>query len=165
MHLSKYWLCTNGEIVTKRERLNIESLARIALSRLLKCDAISKRIAVGTNGPTHEFDIYDSGKVVGGITTGTHKTSAAKANTGTCDRACAELLWLSIWPGEELRIHVFTDKPLAEWLVKRFSGAPFPRTIDIYHYKPASDAVTHVGTVGAEQTIHSSRTRSVARLN
>lgn len=135
--------------MTKREKLDTESLARTALSRALKCEATSQRLAVGPNGPLHEFDIYASGSVIGGVTTGTHKTSNGNPNTGACDRACAELLWLLLWPGEESRVHVLTDKPLAEWLVKRFSSAPLPRKIDIYHYDVTSDLVAHVGAAGA----------------
>lgn len=134
--------------MSKQVRLGIENQARIAISRHLKCEAESKKLAVGTGGPLHEFDIYADGVVIGGVTTGTHKTSTGKSNTGSCDRACAELLWLSLWPGAESRIHVLTDKPLADWLFKRFAKAPFPRKIDIYYYSQVSDSLALVGGVG-----------------
>jgi hypothetical protein len=135
--------------MSKRERLEIESRARAALSKHMSCQAESKKLAVGADGPLHEFDIYADGVVIGGVTTGTHKTSDGKSNTGSCDRACAELLWLSLWPGRESRVHLLTDRPLADWLFKRFSRAPFSRKIDIYHYNPAFDSLAHIGGVGA----------------
>lgn len=136
--------------MTAHERRELERLARTAISRLLNCDAISDRLEIGEGGPTHQFDIYARGVVIGGVTTGTYKTSGGKSNTGACDRAFAELLWLSLWPGNELRVHVLTDKPLADWLIKRLFSAPFPKRIDIYHYDQAPDLVTYVGTIGAQ---------------
>ena len=47
------------------------------------------------------------------------------------------------WP--ETRIHVLTDKPLADWLVKRFGGAIFPHSITVYHYDHQSDGLVQVG--------------------
>ncbi|MGH8451148.1 hypothetical protein [Pseudomonas sp.] len=135
--------------MTKRERLDIENLARLAFSKSISCNAISKKLAVGVNGPVHEFDIYAEDVVIGGVSTSTYNTSHGNPNTGSRDRACAELLWLSLWPGRESRVHVLTDKPLADWLFKRFNNAPFPTTIDIYHYEMARDSVALVGSVGA----------------
>lgn len=135
--------------MSKRERLNIEDRARAALSRQMNCQAVSKKLAVGVDGPVHEFDVYSDGVVIGGVTTGTHKTSRGNANTGSCDRACAELLWLALWQGPESRVHMLSDRPLAEWIFRRFSRAPFLRKIDIYHYDSASDSLSHIGCIGA----------------
>jgi hypothetical protein len=153
---------TKEEMVTKRERLDVEGLARAAISRALKCEAVSKRLAVGSGGPMHEFDIYAVGAVIGGVTTCTRKTCTGNPNTSACDRACAELLWLSLWPGHESRVHVLTDEPLAKWLVKRFSGAPFSCKIDVYHYDRASDSVAHVGAVGPSNALESTPLRGAA---
>ena len=55
---------------------------------------LSARVA-----PIHEFDIYADGIVIGGVSTSPLKTGGGTSNTGGCDRACSELLWLSLWPG------------------------------------------------------------------
>lgn len=140
--------------MNKRERLEIEKRARTALSRLMSCDAVSKRLSVGSTGPLHEFDIYAEGIVIGGVSTGTYNTSGGNPNTASRDRACAELLWLSLWPGDESRVHVLTDRLLAEWLSTRFNRAPFSRRIDIYHYDWELDLISHVRGIGAETKTH-----------
>lgn len=135
-------------VMIKSQRLDIECSARSAYSMKISCELSSKRLAVGVNGPLHEFDIYAEGLVIGGISTGTYNTSLGKTNTGARDRACAELLWLSLWPGSESCTHILTDMPLATWLVKRFGSAPFLKSIDIYHYDVAQDSLNLVGRIG-----------------
>lgn len=130
------------------ERLEIERRARLALSQMLSTAAVSKKLVVGQDGPLHEFDIYSEGIVIGGVTTATHKTSGGNSNTSACDRTSAEIFWLSLWPGAESRVHVLTDRPLADWLHKRFARAPLLRKVDIYHFDHASNAMTHVGGIG-----------------
>lgn len=132
----------------KKERLQVEDQARDAINELLGCSAISAKLEVGADGPRHEFDIYAKGRVIGGVSTGTHKTSNKKSNTGSCDRACAELLWLSLWPGSEMRVHVLSDIAMADWLVRRFEKAPFARQIEIYHFDRDRFALKLVGTIG-----------------
>lgn len=134
--------------MTKGERLKIEETACAAVGRLLHCRPQRKRTTFGTNGPTHEFDIYLENVVVGGVSTSTAKTSGGNSNTGGIDRACSELLWLTLWPGKERRIHVLTDRDLAQKLVDRFRGANFPSTITIYQYRPQADLLVEIGTVG-----------------
>ena len=135
--------------MTKAERIQIEEAARQAVGRKFGCKAESANIQFPDDGPRHEFDIYAQGVVIGGVSTSPLTTSGGNSNTGGCDRACSELLWLTLWPGGEERIHVLTDKPLAEWLVTRYQGAPFPRRISIYHYGRESDVISHIGILGA----------------
>lgn len=132
----------------KRERLDIESRARSAYSAKISCELSSGKLVVGVNGPLHEFDIYAEGVVIGGVSTATYNTSFGKTNTGARDRACAELLWLSLWPGRESCVHILTDMPLATWLLRRFGNAPFLKHIDIYHYDVAQDSLSLVGRIG-----------------
>lgn len=138
----------------KSERLEIEERVRLALSQRFSTEAESRRLAVGLNGPIHEFDIYSKDVVIGGVTTGTHKTTNGNSNTASRDRACAELLWLSLWPGDELRVYVFTDLELAVWLHSRFTKAPIHHKIDIYHFDGTSNAIFHVGRLGHSSTLH-----------
>jgi hypothetical protein len=102
----------------------------------------------GKNGPTHEFDIYLENVVVGGVSTSPVKTSRGRSNTGGVDRACSELLWLTLWPGKERRIHVLTERDLAQKLVDRFRGARFPSAITIYHYIRETDQLEKIGSLG-----------------
>lgn len=135
--------------MTKTERLAIEAAARAAIGRSLRCRPESRSVSFPNDGPSHEFDIYDSGVVIGGVSTSPLTTGGGSRNSGGCDRACSELLWLTLWPGIETRVHVLTDRPLAEWLVKRYQGIAFPHPITIYHYDRALDALAQVGILRA----------------
>jgi len=135
--------------LTKADCLRVEAAARSAVGRTYLCSPVCRKIHLCENGPIHEFDIYADGVVVGGVSTGTLKTSGGNANTGSCDRACAELLWLSLWEGPESRVHVLTDKSLAEWLVRRFMGAVFARSITVYYYDYPGDALHQVGVLAS----------------
>jgi len=131
--------------LNKAECLVIEAAARSAVGRTYRCSPVCRKIRVGKTGPIHEFDIYAEGIVIGGVSTGTLKTSGGNANTGSCDRACSELLWLSLWQGRESRIHVLTNSALADWLVRHFMGAVFPHSITVYHYDCPNLALRQVG--------------------
>jgi hypothetical protein len=113
------------------------------------CSPVCRNIRVGDAGASHEFDIYAENIVIGGVSTGTLKTSGQNRNTGSCDRACSELLWLSLWPGCESRVDVLTDRAIADWLVVRhFKGVAFPCSITIYHYNCADDTLHQIGILG-----------------
>jgi hypothetical protein len=128
----------------KTEKLAIEAAARSAVKRAYHCDAICRSLRVGNTVGLHEFDRYAEGIVIGGVSISPLKTDGGNTNTGGCDRACAELLWLSLWPGTETRIHVLTDRALADWLINQFGGANFPNRITICHYDRATGALAEV---------------------
>ncbi len=130
--------------MTKSARLSVEAKAREAVALLYSCAPKCQRVAFPNGKPIHEFDVYAPNIVIGGVSTSPLKTSGGKSNTGGCDRASSELLWLSLWPGREKRIHVLTDKALAAWLVARYSGANFPHTISIYHYEVTTNTLSLV---------------------
>jgi hypothetical protein len=135
--------------LTKAERLKIEAAACRAIGRIYHCSPICCKTPLSQTGPAHEFDIYADGIVIGGVSTSPLKTSPGSRNTGGCDRACSELLWLSLWQGNETRVHVLTDKALAEWLVRRYEGAIFPHSITIYHFDHPGDALHEVGILAS----------------
>jgi hypothetical protein len=135
--------------MSKAERIAIEARARDALARKLGCAVERKRVSFPNDGPVHEFDLFAAGRVIGGVTTSPLSTSLGSRNTGGCDRACSELLWLSLWSGPEQCIHVLTDRSLADWLVTRFQRLPFPHEITIFHYDPTQDALSTAGTINA----------------
>lgn len=107
-----------------------------------------QRLAVGANGPIHEFDLYQEEKLIAGITTSPWRNRSGTSNTGGKDRAAAELLWLSLWSGYERRAHISTDRTMAEGLLQRFRAAPFPAAIELYHVEPRARVAVHVGTLG-----------------
>jgi hypothetical protein len=136
-------------MMTKQERLSIEAEARSAVSELFGGVIVSNsRLLLGAEGAIHEFDLYAKDQVIGGVSNSPLQTSGGNRNTGGCDRACSELLWLSLWSGEESRIHVLTDKLLAEWLVGRYRGVAFPNEIVVYHFDRSSKKLTRVGALG-----------------
>jgi hypothetical protein len=131
--------------MSREEKLAIESAACSAAGRQFDCTPVRTKLAFPNGGASHEFDIYARGVVIGGVSTSPHKVGAGNTNTAACDRASSELLWLSLWPGPENRIHVLTDEALAKWLAKRYRGIRFPHQITIYHYDLTEDALTEVG--------------------
>lgn len=91
-----------------------------------------KHVKVGTK--EHEYDIYQEGKVAGGITTGKSKTSRSKGknpNSGSRDRACREILWLNLVEDVKRRVLVVTDQGMFDYLVRQFKGANFNKKIEI----------------------------------
>lgn len=107
-----------------------------------------KKLKVGEFGPEHEFDIYLEGKVIGGVTTGTYRTSKGRTNTAMRDRAAAELLWLTLWPGDETRVFVVTDRRMADWLVRRFDYAPLAHSVNVFHHDSLRGDLHFIGSLG-----------------
>lgn len=89
---------------------------------------------MGQTEKPREFDIYEANRVIGGITTSPWKNRSGSSNSGGQDRASAELLWLTLWPGDERRIMILSDEDMANRLLKRFRGSYFPHHIEIIHY-------------------------------
>ena len=134
--------------MNKTERLAIEASARQAINRLLNASALNQRVTFSEGGPSHEFDIFQEGVIVGGVSTSPLKVGKGSPNTGGKDRAASELLWLTLWPGEVKRLHVLTDKSLADWLYKTYKWADFRYPISVYHYDQISQILTEIGIIG-----------------
>lgn len=135
--------------MNKGKRLRIESAARAAIGRHLNCMPTCQTLGFLGCQVTHEFDIYTKGIVIGGVSTSTSKTSNGNPNTGGRDRASSELLWLSLWQGQERRIHVLTQRSLAEWILERYRKLRFPHEIDVIHYNLRSDELSFLGVLTA----------------
>jgi hypothetical protein len=125
----------------------IENLVRAEFNAANNVNAQKQTLSVGTGNASHEFDLYETGRVVGGISTSPWFNKSRSNNTGGQDRAATELLWLSLWPGNEKRVHVLTDKEMAQRLFKRFSGAGFPHRIEIQHFGIKTKEFSVVGTL------------------
>lgn len=131
--------------MTTAERLQIESEARMAVNELYRSSAVNQRLPFGPEGPTHEFDIYEKNVVVGGVSTSTYHVGKGSINTGGKDRAASELLWLTLWPGKEQRVHVLTCPRMANWLFQTYAHGKFPHPINIYHYEVSSKVLSKIG--------------------
>ena len=128
------------------ERLQIEEEAVSKFNSQYGTDARKvKGLPVGNANAKHEFDLYEPGKVIGGVTTSPWTNKTGSTNTGGQDRAAAELLWLSLWGGEERRILIVTDPDMARRLLERFGGCPFPKPIEILQYNSHKKQLVEVG--------------------
>ena len=125
----------------------VESLVRDAFNTANGASAQKQRLSLGAGAPSHEFDLYEANKVIGGISTSPWLNKSGSNNTGGQDRASTELLWLSLWPGCEKRVHVLTDGKMAQRLFRRFSGACFPQRIEIQHFDRKANVFSVVGTL------------------
>ena len=108
-----------------------EERVRSRLNSFYSVNATKQRLTLGSSGAKHEFDLYDAGKLIGGITTSPWKNKTGSNNTGGQDRVSTELLWLSLWEGNEKRVVVLTDREMAEKIIARFSGCAFPQKVEI----------------------------------
>ncbi len=133
--------------MTKRERLRIESKVISLFNEVNGIESHKKRLQVGNAGATHEFDLYESGRVIGGVSTSpwTNKTKRRSTKTAGQDRVSSELLWLSLWGGLERRVMVLTDIEMARRLHERFKGCPFPKHIEVVHCDPRKGQLNAVG--------------------
>lgn len=133
---------------TKLECLAIEAAARAAVGKLYGCEPVARHLALEFDGPTHEFDIFCPNAVIGGVSTSPLRTKKGQWNTAGADRAVSEVFWLTLWSGDESRVHVATDRALSEWLYKRYRGAAVPVKVAIYHFDQAGAVLTCVGQIG-----------------
>ena len=116
------------------KRLEAESEIRDLFNSWYKVAARKVKLQVGQTQTAHEFDLYDPNRVIGGITTSPWKNRSGSSNSGGQDRASAELLWLTLWKGDEHRVMILSGEDMADRLLKRFQGCSFPHHIEIIHY-------------------------------
>ncbi|MDD5127752.1 MAG: hypothetical protein PHR43_06655 [Dehalococcoidales bacterium] len=134
---------TRGELLDYKRQ--IEEEARCCFNKVYDLNSKKKVLEVGEKGASHEFDIYEPQKVIGGITTSPWWNKTGSNNTGGQDRVAAELLWLTMWDGNERRVMILTDKIMASRLFERWKGCHFPHTIEIIHYNPCSKEFDTIG--------------------
>lgn len=123
-------------------RRGVKDLAVAAVSRLFGCPVEEKEISRYRPGAPYSFQIYAKGVVIG-------CANSTPSNEASCDRACAELLWLTLWPGAEQRVYVVADEYKARLLVKLFTDKPFPRPITVYRYDRERDELIVVANLGS----------------
>ena len=125
----------------------IEFLVRVEFNAANSMNAKKKTLGLGTLAAAHEFDLYETSKIIGGVSTSPWLNKSGSNNTGGQDRAATELLWLTLWLGDEKRVHVLTDRKMAHSLFRRFSGACFPERIEIQYFDIEAKKFTVVGTL------------------
>ena len=113
-------------------RIKIQKAACKAFNRSNQTNACVQEVRVGTTD--HSYDLYEKGKVAGGVTTGTWKTSKGRNNTGAQDHAISELLWLELIQTVKRRVLILTDLQMVEGLLNRFQNAGFTKPIEIWHF-------------------------------
>lgn len=134
-------------VKSTKDRLEIEEKVRSLFNKLEKTDA--KKLPRKYSKLTHEFDLYEEGNVIGGVTTSPwwNKTEKHTSNSGGQDRASTELLWLTMWNGNEHRVLICTEKDMAENLLRRWKGCRFPERIDICYCDLPKQKLDLLGTL------------------
>jgi hypothetical protein len=126
------------------EKFKIEEEIRKHFNDSEHFNAIKAEPIVGGNS-RHEFDIYQKGSVIGGITTSPWKNNTGSNNSGGQDRVAAELLWLTLWPGVERRVMILSGKDMAERILKRWQGCSFPHSVEIFYYDLSTNCIQRQG--------------------
>ena len=128
--------------------LKIEKIVRDNYNLNNSCNAQKEILSLGKQGAKHEYDLYEKGAIIGGVSTSPWKNKSGSNNTGGQDRAAAELLWLSLWNGKEHRAHILTNREMADKTYAKFKGTNFRRKVEIMHFNLKSKAFTSIGVVG-----------------
>ncbi len=114
-------------------RLTREDAIRAAWNRHQNCNCLKVKVNVGAR--SHEFDLYEHGAWIGGITTAKyHVGNGRNTNTACVDRGLGEVLWLTLHQGPEARVLVFTDLALAQAIIARLGGAGVNPMINVYQW-------------------------------
>jgi len=133
-----------AEIEEKRKK---ELEIRDLFNKREQVNACKAKLQIGREDAHHEFDLYEKGKVIGGISTSPWKCRTGSANCGGQDRVSTELLWLTLWEGCERRVMVLSDREMAQKLFQRWRGCPFPHRIEIIHCNLSEKSFENIGVL------------------
>ena len=125
-----------------------EEIVRDSYNSQHSCNAVKKISSIGNQGAKHEFDLYEQGKVIGGISTSPWTNKTGTNNTGGQDRVSTELLWLILWRGNEKRVLILTDLEMSEKIHKKFLGTPFAKKVYIFHFDLENKSFKKTGELG-----------------
>ena len=121
-----------------------EEMAREAFNKSQGTKARKSRVSIGR--VAHEFDLYQEGVVVGGISTSpwTNRTAKRTNNSGGQDRVAAELLWLHLCKSVNRKVLILKEKDMADGINHRFgSSGFFDPVVEVWLFDPTDGAVTH----------------------
>ena len=125
--------------------LEIEKIVRDSYNSKHSCNTIKDNLDIGDQGAKHEFDLYEKGKVIGGISTSLWTNKTGTNNTAGQDRVATELLWLTLWPGKEKRVLILTDHDMSKKIHKKFRGAPFAKKVYVFHFDLKNKSCKKIG--------------------
>lgn len=141
-----YQTATGSPPLTPHEK---EKIARESYNSQHSYQCKKETLPIGDQGAKHEFDLYEEGKVIGGISTSSWKTSKKNNNnTGGQDRVSTELLWLTLWPGNEKRVLILTDHDMSKNIHTKFRGTPFAKKVYIFHFDLNNKSFKKTGELG-----------------
>ncbi|MDD2366981.1 MAG: hypothetical protein PHN84_12535 [Desulfuromonadaceae bacterium] len=127
--------------------LEVEKFVRDAFNRMQQANTNKKKLPIHS-GLIHEFDLYEEGKYVGGITTSPWNNNSGTTNTGGRDRVKAEILYLSMFNGNENRVIILTDRKMADEIHIRFKHADFKHKITVLCFELNNNKFTEIGQCG-----------------
>ena len=125
-----------------------EKIVRNSYNSKHSCNARKKTLCIGNQGAKHEFDLYEEDKVIGGISTSPWTNKTGTNNTGGQDRVSTELLWLSLWRGNEKRVLILKDLEMSKKIHKKFLGTPFAKKVYIFHFDSKNRSFKKIGELG-----------------
>ena len=125
-----------------------EKIVRNSYNSKHSCNARKKTLPIGTQGAKHEFDLYEEGKVIGGISTSPWTNKTGTNNTAGQDRVSTELLWLILWPGKEKRVLILTDHDMSKKIHEKFRGTPFAKKVHVFHFDLENKSFKKTGELG-----------------
>lgn len=131
----------------------IEQRVRAAFNTTHAVQTRKQRLIMPGGHARHEFDLYDEGRVIGGVSTSPWRNLAKEGkrrtyNTAGQDRATTEIFWLSHWKGAERRIHILTDEDMADKLYGRLRAIPMLSSVDVLRFNLQNDSFTVIGSLG-----------------
>jgi hypothetical protein len=121
-----------------------ERKARDVFNRNEGTNAQKSRVTIGKK--QHEFDLYQEGVVVGGISTSPwlNRTPKRTNNTAGQDRVAAELFWLHFCDSAKRKVLILKEKDMADGINSRFGGNSFfSPTVGVWLYDLTADTITH----------------------
>lgn len=123
---------------------SFEGMARNAFNDNQGTKAQKSVVTIGKK--QHEFDLYQEGVVVGGISTSPwlNRTIKRTNNSGGQDRVAAELLWLHLCNSAKRKVLILKEKDMADGINNRFGNSGFfSPAVEVWLYDSATDTITH----------------------
>jgi hypothetical protein len=123
---------------------DFEKMARNAFNKSQGTKAEKSVVSIGK--AHHEFDLYQEGIIVGGISTSpwVNRTAKQTNNSGGQDRVSTELLWLHLYKYTGRKVLILREKDMADGIYSRFGGSGFFNpAVEIWLFDPITNTITH----------------------
>ena len=123
---------------------SFERKARNAFNKNQRTNAQKASVTIGKK--QHEFDLYEEGVIVGGVSTSSWRNRTPKKtnNSGGQDRVAAELFWLQLCSSAKRKVLILKEKDMIDGINHKFGGSGFFRpAVEVWLYDPKTDTITH----------------------